>query len=346
MKFLFPILFIIILSTHNPAKCDTPPRVFVFTDINIDSGDPDDRQSLIHLLWYANELKIEGIVPDRWNAKGLEACQMVADAYSKDYTEYQFEEKGYPLPEAVRNLFATDRKDVINRFQKAASIEKSPLYVLIWGNMELFGEALRSKPGVYKNIRVITIGTDLMIEAHRKHLPESWEKAEKPCEQYNWNGKGRNEIFKDERFTDMWWLEINWTYEGMFSGEEPGEMFQKLSEYGAMGRHMKEVVKNQAWARYFRVGDTPSVLYVIDPGHNLDDPTQSSWAGKFTQPFPEQRPNYYTDYNGDVKWNYSDPCETWYNHIAFRNYAKSTLEARRQEMYDALLDKLGRVYDL
>lgn len=33
------------------------PRVFIFTDINIDAGDPDDRQSLIHLLWYANELQ-------------------------------------------------------------------------------------------------------------------------------------------------------------------------------------------------------------------------------------------------------------------------------------------------
>lgn len=32
----------------------------LFTDINIDKGDPDDRQSLIHLLWYADEL--QGII--------------------------------------------------------------------------------------------------------------------------------------------------------------------------------------------------------------------------------------------------------------------------------------------
>ncbi|MDF1573143.1 MAG: DUF1593 domain-containing protein [Bacteroidales bacterium] len=77
--FLF-IVFGLILLGSSTAKEN--PRVFVFTDINIDSGDPDDRQSLIHLLWYANELQIQGIVPDRWNARSVEACNMVVDAYT------------------------------------------------------------------------------------------------------------------------------------------------------------------------------------------------------------------------------------------------------------------------
>ena len=57
-------------------------------------------------------------------------------------------------------------------------------------------------------------------------------------------------------------------------------MFHKLSKYGDLGEHIKDVVKNESWAQYFRVGDTPSVLYVIDQTHDLDNPTQSSWAGK------------------------------------------------------------------
>ena len=75
-------------------KNETRPRVFVFTDINIDSGDPDDRQSLIHLLWYANQLDIQGIVPDRWDARGWEACQLAVAAYEKDFAEFQFGKKG------------------------------------------------------------------------------------------------------------------------------------------------------------------------------------------------------------------------------------------------------------
>ena len=207
-----------------------------------------------------------------------------------------------------------------------------------------FGEVLRTNPELSKNIRVITIGTDLMMEANRPYLPESWEKTEKPCEQYNWNGHGRDQIFNDERFNDMWWLEINWTYEGMFSGDEPADMFEKLSVYGALGKHIKEVVKNEPWAQYFRVGDTPSVLYVIDPDHALDDPTQSSWAGQFTKPFPGERPNYYSDFNGPVEWDYANPCNTWENHVEMNTHAKSTLESKRQEMYDALINKLNTLY--
>jgi hypothetical protein len=335
-------VFLLMLSCEQ--KTEIRPRVFVFTDINIDSGDPDDRQSLIHLLWYANELDIQGIVPDRWDARGLEACQLAVSAYEKDYTEFQFDKKDYPAPTAVRNSLAVDFNDALIRFNKAAAEEKSPLYVLIWGNMVNFGEVLRTNPELSKNIRVITIGTDLMMEANRPYLPESWEKTEKPCEQYNWNGHGRDQIFNDERFNDMWWLEINWTYEGMFSGDEPADMFEKLSVYGALGKHIKEVVKNEPWAQYFRVGDTPSVLYVIDPDHALDDPTQSSWAGQFTKPFPGERPNYYTDFNGTVEWDYANPCNTWENHIEMNAHAKSTLESKRQEMYDALINKLNTLY--
>jgi len=342
-KGLLIIFFLFVLFSCQQKK-ENHPRVFVFTDINIDSGDPDDRQSLIHLLWYANELEIEGIVPDRWDAQGLEACQLAVAAYETDYNEFQFEQKKYPTPALIKNLLATDRNDAISRFQKAASEAKNPLYVLIWGSMVNFGEVLRTNPELSKNIRVITIGTDLMMEANRPHIPESWEKTEKPCEQYNWNGHGRNQIFNDERFRDMWWLEINWTYEGMFTGDEPAEMFEKLSAYGALGNHIKEVVKNESWAQYFRVGDTPSVLYVIDPAHDLDDPTQSSWAGKFTKPFPDERPNYYTDLNGPVKWDYTNPCNTWENHIEMNVHAKSTLEVRRPEMYQALIEKLDEIY--
>lgn len=338
-------LSVLLLMLSCQQKKEIRPRVFVFTDINIDSGDPDDRQSLIHLLWYANELDIQGIVPDRWDARGLEACQMAVAAYEKDYNEYQFGKKGYPTPAAVQKSLAVDFDDAVILFQETAADENSPLYVLIWGNMVNFGKILSTNPELAKNIRVITIGTHLMMEEYRQHIPENWETTEKPCEQYNWNGHGRNEIFNDPHFTNMWWLEINWTYEGMFTGEEPAEMFHKLSEFGSLGRHIKEVVKNEPWAQYFRVGDTPSVLYVIDPNHDLENPSETSWAGKFIQPFPENRPNYFADFNGPVEWNYFNPCETWSNHVAFRDFAKSTLEDRRSEMYSALLEKLKKLYE-
>lgn len=132
----------------------------------------------------------------------------------------------------------------------------------------------------------------------------------------------------------------------MFTGDEPQEMFHKLSAYGALGQHMIDVTEDEPWARYFRVGDTPSVLYVIDPRRNLDDPTQSSWAGQFSRPLPDERPNYFTDRSGPVEWNYADPCATWHNHEAMFDYAKGTLEKERPAMYGGLLRKLDRVYGI
>jgi hypothetical protein len=342
MSFINHISFLLLFfpgSWCNLSHNQERPQAFIFTDINIDKGDPDDRQSLLHLLWYADEIDIKGIVPDRWNAQGMEACQLAVDAYAKDYRKFTFDEKGYPAPEHVRSLLASDREDAFARFKRAASnaTADKPLYVLVWGNMNNISNALHDNPELTENIRLITIGTGL------KYGPED-EVAGDDCTVLNWNGPGRNEIYGDEQFHDLWWLEINWTYNGMFSGNGPREMFEKLSSYGHMGEHMKFVTKNQEWAQYFRVGDTPSVLYVIDPEQDKDDPTHSSWAGKFKKPFPQKRPNYYTDDNGPVEWNYDDPCKTWTNLKEMYEYNKGTLEAERPEMYEALLAKLDRIY--
>lgn len=80
------------------------PKVFVFTDINIGGGDPDDRQSLVHLLWYADELDMLEIVPDRWNKEDLEACQMAVALYRADFERFNFFANGYPKPEEIDQL--------------------------------------------------------------------------------------------------------------------------------------------------------------------------------------------------------------------------------------------------
>ncbi|MGM0474375.1 MAG: beta-L-arabinofuranosidase domain-containing protein [Bacteroidota bacterium] len=338
MRAVILILTVVLLSDGCNSRQEKPPRVFVFTDINIARGDPDDRQSLVHLLWYADELDIVSVVPDRWNAGGPEACRLAIEAYAEDYRRYGFEEKGYPAVQTVRDWIASDEQDAIGRLHQAATGGDDPLYVLIWGNMRTLRNALREHPEIADHIRVISIGTGL------KYGPRD-EVPGEDCTVPNWNGPGRNDIYNDPRFDHMWWLEINWTYNGMFSGEGPTRMFEKLSRYGKMGRHIREVTREHPWARYFRVGDTPSVLYLIDPSHDPDHPETSSWAGKFKKPLPQKRPHYYTDDNGPVEWDYEDPCNTWHNLEEMYAYNKSTLEKERPEMYGALLEKLEGLYE-
>ncbi|MEM9141846.1 MAG: nucleoside hydrolase-like domain-containing protein [Bacteroidota bacterium] len=322
---------------------ENAPRVFIFTDVNIDQGDPDDRQSLVHLMWYANEVEITGIVPDRWDAGGYTAVEMVLDAYARDYEQFGLGDSKYPKVKRVKDKVAKDTLDAIRLFKEAASITTDPLYVLVWGNMEVFSRALMENPAMAPNIRLITIGTGLMLEEDIPFMPEHWPKSA-PCEQLNWNGFGREKVYNTPNFKDLWWVEMNWTYAGMFTGEEPGQMFHTLAKYGKLGKHIKEVVRNHEWAQYFRVGDTPSLLYVLDPGHSLDNPTESSWAGKYIKPFPDTMANYYTDIRGPHSWDYGNPCATWENHTKVAQYAKGSLEAGRPAMYEALLRKLDEVY--
>ena len=71
MKPLVTILLALVLLTiraypDNPVPPDKP-RVLILTDIG---GDPDDQQSLIRLLVYANEFEIEGLVATASGAPG------------------------------------------------------------------------------------------------------------------------------------------------------------------------------------------------------------------------------------------------------------------------------------
>ncbi|MGL4631337.1 MAG: nucleoside hydrolase-like domain-containing protein [Leadbetterella sp.] len=341
---MLKLLTLFLIFTSNIFAYSQNKRdVFVFTDINIDAGDPDDRQSLIHLLWYADELNIKGIVPDRWNAKGYEACQLVLDEYKKDFAKYGWGKKKFSKPKSIEKIIAKDKSMAEVLLVEAAKSTKTELYVLVWGNMKVFSEILLKHPTLSSKIKLITIGTGLMLEQHRPNIPKDWPKY-KPCEQPNWNGEGRNEIYKDARFDTMWWLEINWAYMGMFSGQEPKNMLEDLTKFGNMGRNMKEVVKTYSWSQYFRAGDTPSVLYVLDKNHDLSNPNESSWAGKYIKALPLKKPNYFTDWSGDIVWDYQNPCETWQNHAKVNEFSIRLLEQRRQEMYDDLMRKLKKIY--
>jgi hypothetical protein len=86
------------------------------------------------------------------------------------------------------------------------------------------------------------------------------------------------------------------------------------------------------------------VLYLLDKSHNPDDPTRSSWAGKFKKPFSQERPHYFTDDNGIIPWNYADPCSSWQHVKKMYAYNKHTLENERPAMYKALIEKLVKIY--
>lgn len=317
-----------------PETARQKPRVIITTDINAGSGDPDDRQSLCHLLWYANDLDIRAILPDRFSPTAIEACNIALDLYARDFRQHQFGSHGYPSAKSLRTeVLVTERGAAIKRIiDEALRDDDSPLWVLVWGNMRLIGDALNAEPKIAERLRLITIGTNLKAKESGGDGRES-----------NWNGGGRPYVF--DNCPHLWWLESDWTYNGMFHGPEAITLKEDLANCGGqLGRHISDVIDTVPWADNFRAGDTPSVLYMIDPGHDLDDPTQFSWAGRYVKPFPKTRPNYWTGIDGGHEWNYANPRSTWDNASAVYQARAKTLADQRQEMYDALLRRVQTLY--
>ncbi len=314
----------------------TKPRVIVTTDINNGSGDPDDRQSLCHLMWYANDLDIRLIVPDRFKDSATDACNLVLAAYEKDFnrTGTRFRQLGYPKPDELRSkTLVQSRRSAIQRvIAEAKRDDPRTLWVLAWGSLDFIGSVLKQDASVGKKIRLLSIGT--YLRANESGGDGTMR---------NWNGHGRQPIF--DNFPDLWWLEIDWTYNGMFPGAQSVRIKNDLAHYGGnLGRHIKDVIATVSWADNFRAGDTPTVLYMIDPDHELDDPTKASWAGRFVRPFPNDRAKYWIGVTGGHEWNFANPTETWANASLVYQARAKTLADERPEMYEQLLARVKSLY--
>jgi hypothetical protein len=340
----FILIFIpFLVSCSGKRKTEELPRVIILSDINNVGGDPDDKQSMAHLFMYANELDIKVIVPDYWKGKGREATFEALDAYEKDYGngDFTFQSLDYPSPEHLRSLVAQNHTDAVARIIREARMEDDrPLYILVWGGMGTLHSVLNKAPDIVEKLRILTIATNVMADN-----PDSRQNAEVDsyCKKNNWNGRMRDEIFEDPRFNSLWWIENDWAYNGMFEGQEPRDLLLEIKEHGALGYYIWEVVQPKSWAHYFRAGDTPTLLYLLEDMDH-DDPSQFTWGGRFLQPFPEERPQYWIDAAGTNAWDYADPCSSWDLAGQVYKHRVQSLMQNRPGMYDSYRLKLQSLY--
>jgi hypothetical protein len=129
----------------------------------------------------------------------------------------------------------------------------------------------------------------------------------------------------------------------MFVGQEPRDFLLEIREHGALGHYIWEVVQSHDWAHYFRVGDTPTLLYLLED-IDRDDPSQFTWGGKFLRPYPEDRPHYWIDDAGHADWDYADPCHSWDLAGEVYQHRVQSLLKNRAGMYDAYRQKMNALY--
>jgi inosine-uridine nucleoside N-ribohydrolase len=169
------IIFFLILCGYATGlmaqqKIPAKPRILISTDIG--GTDPDDNQSMAHLLMYSDLFNIEGLVssPSYGEGNKAEILRMIG-LYEKDLPQLQKHKKGFPEPNYLRSITkqgregnapytgyttATEGSDWIIKCAKKKSDQ--PLWVLGWGGLEDLAQALHDAPEIQNKIKVYWIG--------------------------------------------------------------------------------------------------------------------------------------------------------------------------------------------
>jgi hypothetical protein len=245
------------------------PRILISTDIG--GTDPDDFQSMIHLLMYADLFEIEGLVSSPYgNGRKKDLLNMI-DLYQKDLKQLMQHSSGFPNPDWLRGICkqgaipgapfkgfatATEGSEWIIHAAKKASDQ--PLWILVWGGLEDLAQALHDAPEIKENIKVYWIGG--------------------PNKKWSVNAYS----YIAETHPDLWMIEANATYRGWFMDAESPENITNESYFqnyiqgrSAMGKAFRNYYEG-----IIKMGDTPSLAYVMNG--NPDDPLGESWGGNFT----------------------------------------------------------------
>ena len=238
---------------------------------DIGGTDPDDNQSMTHLLMYSDRFVIEGLVssPSYGNGSKVEILRMI-DLYEKDLPKLKQHQKGFATPAYLRSVTKQGRRGNAPYIGYATATEGSnwiikcakkkstqPLWILGWGGLEDLSQALHDAPEIQTKIRVYWIGGP-----NKK-----------------WSANAYAYIAKN--FPALWFIEVNSSYYGFFSNNTILDSIKTTDYYdkyiqsaGNLGKDFKTYYNGEV-----KMGDTPSLLYMMDG--DPANPMRESWGGSF-----------------------------------------------------------------
>ena len=287
-------------------------RVLVSTDLG---GDPDDIQSLVHLLHYSDILKVEGIVST--TGPGSNPTLELIKEWIKRVDLNYLRENGYPELMAEKDVLSAVKRGSVRPggpgagkntegsewiVKRASANAGAPLWLLVWGSLTDVAQALHDRPSIKDEIRIYSIGSsntendresrDYLFEGLQEEWPYLWwiengilpKFSHETFRGYYLGGK------QDGEWGNRTFVEENIRDKGTKGG---GEFDRKLGDAfplaGAPG-DIEGILKE---------GDSPSFLYLLSSAigdiGDVEDPTTESWGGRFRRPYPATYPNYYSD---------------------------------------------------
>lgn len=259
-------------------------RMVVLTDIE---ADPDDTQSLVRLLLYANSIDIEAIVATtsvhQKDRIAPESIRKVIDAYEKVHGNLAKHQRGFPSSQSLQDLVTVglplygmqgvgDDKDSPGSNRIIELLEEDddrPLWISVWGGPNTLAQALlrirktRSSKEVNRlvsKLRVYTISD--------QDDSGIWMRNEFP---------GLSYIVSSGRYERSTWGAINQVVDGIdnttISNRWLADNIQQ--SHGPLGAEYPDV----AWGVE---GDTPAYLGLLPNGlNNPERPDWGGWGGRY-----------------------------------------------------------------
>jgi hypothetical protein len=256
--------------TDDGALAGGRHRVIVSTDIG--GTDPDDFQSMVHLLVEADVFDLEGLISSPFGRGRKKHILEVIDLYETDYVNLRTYSDNYPSPDTLRSITRQGEVEVAPYegfrqptegsqwiVQRARIKDPRPLHILVWGGIEDLAQALHDAPDILPKLRVYWIGGP-----NKKWSPDAYH-------------------YLATHHPTLWIIEANATYRGWFVGGN------QASEWGNQSFVIKHIAGHGAMGNFFatqlggtiKMGDTPSVGWLL---HGTpEDPSKPGWGGQFVR---------------------------------------------------------------
>lgn len=281
------------LATEPPkeGKASAKPRLLVLTDIG---GDPDDQQSMIRLLTYANEFEIEGLIASAAGIPGElkkdvthpDLIREIVEAYGKVHANLLLHHPDYPPAKSlleriksgnpargVKSLGAEHDTEGSRWIVKVVDVDDPrPVNVVIWGGSTELAQAL--------------------WRVRKDRTPEELKRFVGKLRVHSIGHQDDTGPWIVEQFPDLFYILSKaaekrdmreGAYRGMYLG---GDEALTSSEW--IDRHVRKergplgaLYPTKTWTApnphsCLKEGDTPSWLYFLPTG--LSDPAHPDWG--------------------------------------------------------------------
>ncbi len=319
IRIVLYILIVFVLAGALPAAEKT--RVLILTDI---TNEPDDEQSMVRLLLYANDLEIEGLLattstflrdevrPDKIRER--------VKAYGEVAANLKRHADGWPSEERLLSILKAGRPEYGMRgVGEGKSTEASrhiikvvdrpdprPVWVNVWGGATDLAQAL--------------------WEVKNSRSPAETARFVSKLRVYDIGGQDDTGAWACHTFPDLFWIRNQRQFQATsirYSrpfGEEVTGPQPELFDHAWVDRHVQShgpLGKLYPDATHKYEGDTPAFLHLPPNGLQVPEmPHYGGWGGRFGREKSLNVEAFATRVTPDEKsfhdyWMYKDAVDAW-----------------------------------